>query len=269
MNDIRIAAAICRCPVGTVSRNIETMDRLVSEAATAGVQIICFPEMNLTGYGFRTPGDILAEFIPGPVTEKIQKIADDSRITLLAGLAEKTADGRIFATQVVISPHREPELYRKLHLAPTERELFSAGKKAPLFQTHGLTFGIQLCYDAHFPELTTRLALKGADAVFFPHASPRGTPEEKFASWMRHLPARAFDNGIFAVACNQAGENGNGLQFPGIAMAIGPSGHVISRDLSGSEGLMIVDLKQSDLDAVRDHRMRYFLPNRRKDLFGE
>ena len=84
---------------------------------------------------------------------------------------------------------------------------------------------------------------------------------------MRHLAARAFDNGLFVVACNQIGENDKGLHFPGISMIIGPSGNVIEKNLSNTESLMITDLKSETLIRVREHRMRYFLPNRRPELY--
>ena len=84
---------------------------------------------------------------------------------------------------------------------------------------------------------------------------------------MSHLTARAYDNGLFFVACNQAGENKKGLNFPGIALVIGPSGNVIDKDLSGKENMIVVDLKASDLAKVRNHKMRYFLPNKRSDIF--
>ena len=85
---------------------------------------------------------------------------------------------------------------------------------------------------------------------------------------MRHLTARAYDNGLFVVACNQAGENQKGLNFPGIALVIDPSGNIIDKDLSGKENMIVVDLKNSDLAKVRNHKMRYFLPNRRSDIFN-
>jgi predicted amidohydrolase len=131
----------------------------------------------------------------------------------------------------------------------------------------GLTFGIQLCYDAHFPELSTRMALNGADVIFIPHASPRGTPEDKYHSWLRHLKARAFDNSVFIVAVNQVGDNGNGLAFPGIAVAISPSGEVMDKKLCENEDMLVVELKEDLLTRVRSSFMHFFLPNRRKDLF--
>jgi N-carbamoylputrescine amidase len=74
---------------------------------------------------------------------------------------------------------------------------------------------------------------------------------------MRHLTARAFDNGLFIVACNQTGNNQKGLQFPGVAVIIGPDGEVISKKVSDEEGILIADLNADDLAKVRNHRMRY------------
>jgi N-carbamoylputrescine amidase len=83
---------------------------------------------------------------------------------------------------------------------------------------------------------------------------------------MRHLPARAYDNGLFIVACNQTGDNGKGLEFPGLAIIIDPSGEIVGRNVSGEEGIVVTDLLSDRLRYVRNHRMRYFLPNRRSDL---
>jgi N-carbamoylputrescine amidase len=84
---------------------------------------------------------------------------------------------------------------------------------------------------------------------------------------MRHLPARAFDNGVFIVACNQTGPNGSGLTFPGLAVILGPDGRVLAETTAGTDGLLIADLASEDLAAVRQHPMRYFLPRRRPDLY--
>ena len=131
-------------------------------------------------------------------------------------------EGCFFASHLVATPDGVVQVYRKTHIAPPEKQIFSSGQTAPLFEINGVRFGIQLCYDAHFPELSTRMAVNGADLIFFPHASPRGTPEGKLQSWMRHLSARAFDNGLFVAAVNQTGDNGLGLSFPGMAVVIGP-----------------------------------------------
>ncbi len=267
MQDIRVAAVVCRSPVGRKEETLLRIRTWVERARDEGADILCFPEMYVTGYSLRPELREKAEPIPGPATEALLGLASAAKMVLLAGLAEKGNKGRVYAAHVVVWPHGKLGVYRKLYIAPPEEGLFAPGNRIPVFEYRGATFGIQLCYDAHFPELATAMALKGAEILFLPHASPRGSATEKIKSWMRHLPARAFDNGLFVVACNPVGENGEGLDFPGTALAVGPDGAVLATRAGKREGLLVVDLKKSALEAVRSHRMRFFLPRRRTDLY--
>lgn len=267
MKDIRVAAVISRSPALQIARNLEKTLSQARAAAGQGADIVCFPEMNLSGYCNTEEIRTVAETVPGPLSEKLAELAGELDIAILAGMAEKEGKDRIYASHLVVKPSGEVSCYRKLHIAPPEKEFFVPGNALPLFESKGIRFGIQLCYDAHFPELSSLMARKGADLIFFPHASPRGSAAEKYRSWMRHLPARAYDNSLFVVACNQTGEKSGKVRFPGIAMAIDPSGNIIKKDLSDEEGVMIADLKAESLERVRGHKMRFFLPNRRPELY--
>lgn len=268
MNDIRIAAVMMNCPLNRPADNLERMAGWVAAAKKRGADLICFPEMNVTGYSTKAGIKDSAESVPGPISQAILETARELNTIILAGLAEKDANGRVFACHLVASPQGMAGTYRKIHIAPPERNVFSPGTAIPLFEIKGVKFGIQLCYDTHFPEQSTRMAIGGADIIFMPHASPRSTPAEKFNSWMRHLPARAFDNSLYVVACNQTGDNRSGLNFPGLAVILNPAGRIIKKNIGGKEHMIIADLKAAELENVRDHRMRYFLPNRRPDLYG-
>ncbi|MGB6013053.1 MAG: nitrilase-related carbon-nitrogen hydrolase, partial [Desulfobacterales bacterium] len=252
---------------GDVRRNLDAMQPWIKASQEAGAAVVCFPEMNITGYSNLREIIDSAEPVPGPISRDLSNLSKNHDIAILAGILERDETGRIFPSHLVIRPDGFVGVYRKLHIAPPEQEIFTPGDKIPVFDVNGLRFGIQLCYDVHFPELSTQMAIKGAELIFIPHASPRGTPKDKYRSWMRHLTARAFDNSLFIVACNPAGDNGKGLDFPGIAVIIGPSGEVIEKNLSGEESLVVLDLKARDLNRVRGHRMRYFLPNRRPELY--
>ena len=81
------------------------------------------------------------------------------------------------------------------------------------------------------------------------------------------MTARAFDNGLYIAAVNQCGDNGGGLSFPGVALVIGPDGLLKSKQVQGCDAIHLADIDLDLLEAVRSHRMRYFLPNRRTDLF--
>jgi len=255
------------CPVGRVQDNLDRMAGWVQTAKKQAADLVCFPEMNVTGYSTRDEIKNSTEIVPGPISQFIVELARESKIVILAGMAEEDSKGCVFASHLVVTPQGVAGIYRKIHIAPPEGNVFTAGNTIPVFEINGLKLGIQLCYDVHFPELSTCMAIDGADVIFMPHASPRGTPQQKFASWMRHLPARAFDNGLYVVACNQTGDNQNGLNFPGLTVILDPAGRIVTKNTGGKEDLVVADLKAEELEKVRGHRMRYFLPNRRTDLY--
>ena len=278
MNTIKAALVIQNCPSGYIENNIKAAQDFIEEAVEKGAEIVVFPEMNLSGY--TTGPDILS--IARPLSQEILapfvQAAHNFNISILVGLAEKVADGRIFATQCVFSPNKSTsgksisgksvDIYRKLHISPFEKTYFSAGNEIPVFNSGKLSFGVQLCYDAHFPELSLTMALKGADIIFIPHASPRGSSKEKYHSWLRHLRARAFDNGLYIAALNQTGANGSGLVFPGLCLLIGPDGNIAYKSLEDKEGVHIIYIDKQMLNDIRSHKMKYFLPNRRADIFN-
>ena len=269
MENTRIALITCRCAAGDIRHNLDITAGWARKAKAAGATMACFPEMNISGYGLDFENYEKAADLFGDVVNALSALAVSEDITVLAGTIKKSQDGKSFLPcHLVARPDGEAGTYFKLHIAPPEAAMFVPGDTVPMFDGPGARFGIQLCYDAHFPELSTRMALDGADLIFFPHASPRGdTGQEKYASWMRHLTARAFDNGLFVAACNQSGNNGRGMDFPGLALVIGPDGKVVDKRLA-PDAMLVVDLAAEALSAVRDHRMRYFLPHRRPDVYG-
>lgn len=267
MQDTRIAIIVSNARLGHTEANYEKTAGWVKRGAKAGASLVCFPELNLTGYHIRPPLAEAAEPGNSSYLERLEKLAKTYQVSILSGMAEKAAGRRTYAAHWVIRPDGIAGRYRKTHLGPPEKEIFTPGDEIPLFHTERLDFGIQLCYDAHFPELSTHMALAGADAIFIPHASPGDSAAAKLASWMRHLPARAFDNSVFVIALNQTGDNGHGLCFPGAALVLSPAGKVLASYAHAAEQMLIVDLKAADLASIRKHRMRCFLPNRRPELY--
>lgn len=267
MKLIKAALIVQNCIAGNFEGNLKSTLSFITAAIQKGAQIIVFPEMNLTGYVSGPDIKNICRSLNKDMVDLFSKKAEKYNITLLVGLAEEALDKRIYASHLIFYPTGSFDVYRKIHTAPFEKKYFTAGDNITIFQSHGLTFGVQLCYDAHFPELSLAMALKQADIIFIPHASPRGSSQEKYDSWIRHLRARAFDNGLYIAACNQTGDNAKGLLFPGISILIGPDGNVVYRSIDETEGIHIIDIEKAALSDVRSHKMRYFLPNRRSDLF--
>jgi N-carbamoylputrescine amidase len=267
MDDLKAAAVCMNSMPGEVDRNLDRIQTFVSEASDKGANIICFPEFSVTGYILKQPDHAYTRKGSGEVIRRLARMAQEAHLVLMAGMIEITDGEKPFITQVAAGPDGLVGLYRKTHLAPPERDIYQAGEEIKVYKYENTTLGIQLCYEAHFPELSTIMALMGAEVIFIPHASPRGTPGEKLQSWMRHLPGRAFDNSIFLVACNQVGGIGKRLSFPGVACVLGPDGKVLARYAGQEEKIIFAELKSDVLQRIRRHRMKYFIPHRRPGLY--
>jgi len=269
MEDLRVAAVGMRSLVGEKAENLARMESFVRQAAAQGIKVICFPELNISGYSLRPNMASFAETIPGPSTEAVLKMAKENDLLILAGLAERKSPNEVFISHFVASPRGLLGVYRKLHLGPPEEGIYQPGSSLPVFQDGGATFGIELCFDAHFPELSTLLALKGAEVIFMPHASPRESSQEKRERWLRYLAARAYDNSVFAVACNQVGESESGLIFSGATLILNPRGEVMAANSGEGEGMIFADLKAAALREVRENCRGFFLSRRRPELYKE
>ncbi|MEJ2723236.1 MAG: nitrilase-related carbon-nitrogen hydrolase [Deltaproteobacteria bacterium] len=269
MRDLKIAAVSMSSETGKIEKNLERTASYVAKAAKMGADIICFPELSVTGYTLTHPASIYGRLRSEAIIERIVGMAREKGLLVIAGMVDLAEAEGPYIAQVVVGPAGMVGLYRKTHLSPPEKGIYAAGQELGIFSYRHVTFGIQLCYESHFPELSTLMALRGAEIIFFPHASPRGEPEEKMESWMRHLPSRAFDNGLFLVACNQVGKSGEGLSFPGVALALNPAGRVMEAYCGHREEMILVKLSRDVLEEIRKHRMKYFLPNRRPELYGD
>jgi predicted amidohydrolase len=267
VEDLKIAAVCMTAVPGEIKGNLDRIETLTREASAGGACMVCFPELCVTGYMRGSSGGIYSRREMEGIVGRLVRLGRDEGVALMAGLVEVVDEGNPYLTQIIAGPDGLIGTCRKTHLGPTETTLYRPGRRIEVFKTGNTTFGVQLCYEGHFPEISTRMALMGADIIFIPHASPRGTPEEKLESWMRHLPARAFDNGVFVVACNQAGGGKGGLSFPGVAVVFGPDGRVLARYTGIEDHILYADLKDKTLRDVRTHRMKYFLPERRPWLY--
>lgn len=253
---------------GEIKENLKKIRSFCLRAASDGAQVVCFPELSVTGYLLKDPIKGLGEFSFANILDRLIEIANESKNIIIAGVIEpdNSATG-VYISQVVVGAWGIQGIYRKTHLSPLEKLGYKAGDEIHIYSVGHLSFGIQLCYEAHFPELSTIMALMGAELIFMPHASPRGNPREKFNSWMRHLKARAFDNGLFVLACNQVGKTRNNFLFPGVAVAIGPDGKVIDYLTTKKEDMLLVTVDKEQISSVRNNRMKYFLPYRRPELY--
>ena len=296
MQDTRVALAQITCQAGQIELNLKKHRECAKRAAEAGVRIVCFPELSLTGYP-NTPAlpHDLARPLDGKLGQAMAALSTETGVTVLAGLLERDRSGVLYNTHLVASPNGLLGGYRKTHVPNSEIHRFSHGDDLEVFPLGRITFGIQICYDNHFPEASRILALRGAEIIFCPYGSPGPHSQDgaaaKQARWLRYLPARAFDNSVYVVVVNQVGrsepgESGDAVtaapdtastprdthadkaEFPGGSMVLNPWGEVIAQ-AGPVEDLLIVDLAAATLEEKRADALQFFTHFRRPELYSE
>lgn len=269
MQDTRIAVVQLQSRVGETAGNLARIDRFAAEAARRQVDIVCFPELCVCGYNAGNQQLPVAEPLEGESVRALEAMGRQRGVTFLAGLLERAASGIVYNTQVVIGPQGMVGAYRKTHVPTAENGTWGQGDQLPLFVHPKARYGIEICYDSHFPELSALLAQKGAEILFLPHASGGETPQEKKARWLRYMPARAYDNTVFAAVCNQVGDNGAGRIFAGVSFICDARGALIAEAASGTEEEMVVaDLKATHLEEVRRVPETFFRHFRRPEMYA-
>ncbi len=249
--EFKAALAQFPCKIGNKHHSINQMEKHARHAKKQKADIIIFPEMSLTGYTVRDLVYELAEEIPGPSTERIEKIAKRDDLYVVYGMPERSEKGKaiLYNTAVLLGPEGYIGKYRKMHL-PThsvfdEKRYFRPGYQTPVFETSLGKLGITICYDLFFPEITRALRLQGAKFLVCISASPavRKTFFETLTT------ARAIENTCFLAYVNLVGIE-DGLQFWGGSRLMSPSGAVITQAEYDEEDFVLGNGDYEDLKTV-------------------
>jgi len=203
---------------GNVSENVDRAVDAVTEAASAGADLVVLPELFSVGYFAFDSYARTAEALDGPTLSRLSDLAADLGVGLLAGsvvedLAASAAAGfdvpaaEGYANTAVLFG-REGEtlsIYRKHHLfgyESAEARLLTPGERLSTASFEGFTVGVSTCYDLRFPELYRAYADLGVTLVLVPSAWPYPRVEH----WQVLPRARAVENLTFVAAANGAGD---------------------------------------------------------------
>ena len=260
-------AAIQMCSGTDPVRNVETMRRLVREAAGKGASYIQTPEM--TGAlqrdraGLRA---ILRQEADDLVVAASAELAAELGIHLHVGsTAIALADGKVANRGFLFGPDGGKICsYDKIHMFDVdldngeswrESAVYSPGAVARVTDLPFARLGFAICYDVRFPELFKAEAQAGAEILSVPAAFTRQTGE---AHWEILLRARAIENGVYVIAAAQAGVHEDGRETFGHSMIVDPWGRVLA--VAGGTGEAIVTA-EIDIAAVKAAHDR--IPNLR------
>jgi len=266
--------------------NVEKAVARVGEAARAGAEIVCLPELFRTPY-FCQKEDAalfdLAEPVPGPSTEALGRAAHDAGVTVIVPVFERRAPGLYHNSAVILGPDgRALGLYRKMHIPDDplfyEKFYFTPGDLGfRAFDTPAGRIGALICWDQWYPEGARLTALQGAAVLFYPtaigwHPSEKAQygPAQRSA-WQTIQRAHAIANGVFVAVVNRVGhevppEGGAGLEFWGTSFLADPFGVLLAEASTDKEEILVGEVSLPRIEEVR--RNWPFLRDRRIDAYA-
>jgi len=279
MSSITTVGLVQMSCVPDVRANLDKALARIEEAAAKGAEIVCLQELFRSPYFCQSEDTAtfdLAEPIPGPSTEAIGAVARARRVSVVASLFEKRAEGVFHNTAVLIgSDGAIGGLYRKMHIPDDplyyEKYYFTPGDVGfRSFAAGGAQIGALVCWDQWFPEAARLTALRGAEILFYPTAIG-WHPQEKaefgaaqYDAWLTIQRSHAIANGVFVVAVNRIGLEGN-LEFWGGSFVADPFGRILAQASHDREEILLVPCDRRLIGETR--RNWPFLRDRRIDAY--
>lgn len=232
-----------------LEKNYEKAVQMIQDAGKQGVDIMCFPEMFLSGY-FLEPlldPDNSAEDVCcyDKIKELAKLAAKENMALILPGVKKEGFNFKnvayVFSKEGVLCG-----TYAKQHLFRDEKKAFQPGESAKIFQCDNLKFGISICYDTNFPEPCRILALQGAKVIFVPGAWCAQDGQK----WDLLLRTRALENQVFVVGVNAYAKD-QPLELYGHSKVVSPWGDVLKETQNKGDDLIIFTIDDQEVDRAR------------------
>ncbi|MBO4419396.1 MAG: carbon-nitrogen hydrolase family protein [Oscillospiraceae bacterium] len=256
--------------VGDPAVNLKKAEELAGKAWEAfQPDVLVFPEMFMSFFPWGTDRDTVrstAQPLEGPFAARMRELAKRYGMWIVFGMNEASADpaDRRARNTIVMADDRGElaAVYRKTHLYDAfgyrESDLIRPGDRLfdPIETPFG-RIGLFTCYEVRFPEVARDQRRKGADIVLMPAAWAAGAL--KSLHFRTLVTARALENGVYVLACDQCGAD-----TVGESLAVDPMGVTIA---GAGEGETLI-LASTDTERVREVRRKAAsFDQRRPDLY--
>lgn len=256
--------------MATPEENIGKIKAMLKKAKAAGADMAVLPEMCCCPY----ENSAFVKYAMERDSAFLQEIAETAKelgLYIVAGSIPLASDGKIYNASFVYNNKGEYVCaHRKTHLFDInvpggqyfmESDTFTAGRDVTTFDTPWGKFGLIICYDIRFPELSRLLALEGVQAIIVPAAFNMTTGP---AHWELSFRMRALDNQVFMAGCAPARDMASSYHAWGHSIVTDPWGSVVEQ-LDETEGILTVELDFEKVETVREKLP--LLKHRRTDLY--
>jgi len=261
--------------------NREKVAQMMDKADVSPGDFVLLPEMFDTGFSMNTKatadkgetlqflGEVAAEFqvtVQGGRTIHDCHSAKASNVMSIVAPAAKAGASSGAGATPSREGYRLVDEYAKIHpfSLGNEHTAFEGGSRVFTYDWVGvattnaepsrLKVCPAICYDLRFPELFRMGLDQGAEAF----ALGACWPKTRQHHWRALLIARAIENQAFVLGVNRVGQDpngafGNGLEYIGGSIVVGPTGDVLG-ELADQEQVLSVEI---DPGAVKRWREKF------------
>ena len=251
-----------------IEANFQKSLAFIRDAARQGVDIICFPEVQLSPFFAQYEKMDVSKYV---IEENSRYISDIKSICKETGIfacpnfyieeGGKRYDmsllidnkGCIIGRQKMVHVAQCEFFYEQDYYKPSEEGF-------QVFDTGFEKIGIVVCFDRHYPESIRTEALLGADLIIIPTANTIAEPSELF-QW--EVRVQAFQNSVNIAMCNRVGREDK-MVFSGESIVCDSNGNILS--VAGSdETLLIAEVDLSG--AFETRKKKPYTSLRRPELY--
>ena len=282
---VRVAAAVPHMRVADCQYNASEIKKQITEAVQEGVEVVCFPELSITGY---TCADLFfTQQLQRDALTALEEVCAYTRnlpIIVLVGAPLKV-DNNLYNCAFVFTDGDVVGVVPKINLPNTgefyEKRWFSSGRdvlehnvnsirpRIPtielwgtdvpfgidlLFATKDYSFGIEICEDLWSPlPASTQLAIQGAEIIFNPSSSNCVTGKHQFRQRMITQQSARVHCG-YVYTSSGIGESTTDIVFSG-STYIAENGEMLKiGDRFQMDSSMIIS--EIDVERLRIDRQR-------------
>ena len=218
-----------------IKKNLQFILEIIVEAVHNNIDILCFPEMSLTGYS--DPKDTSVQLsVDAPFMQELLNYTKNLTIIILIGLIEKNFPDKPFITQLAIQHGKITHQYRKMTIIDDEVHWFSAGKTVKPVILNDIPTGMTNCADIESEFIFSDYAKQGAKIIFESAAPGLNGPQETrnwetgYSWWKNfcidHFGKYSKENKLWILVATQAGRTID-EDFSGGGFVFSPDGELL------------------------------------------
>ena len=245
-------------------KNIGRVEQFFKIANKKNCDIICFPEVFLTGPLNKKDYN---PKIPVESKKIFSRLSKKYNLYSIMGTIIEKINNKFYNTSYLFNDKGKIlGSYKKNHLTRDESKYITPSDDVKVFKTKIGNIGVQICRDLLYPEITRNLMLKKADIVFCPSF---WCSKSDSYDWIYNnkyfrnkipdevtflVSARAIESETVFVYANAAGNFNSKNNLLGKTQIALPFYGTTDSISSNKEGLL---LKEIDLKIIKDARLVY------------